>query len=348
MTDRSAILTDAEIKRILAPLQTGQLLRRELPSGDGLIHIDRLQPFLCVYREPIDRPDLGTRQLLLGQAAYVLSDQSARMETPLRTLVSQLADLMIDAYGAALIFELWSPPVGLSPLPDEPLQPLRYRIVTAREGVPHVTLETLEHALIETAPERGVQIEVDYQSGAAPPGIPPLLASDDERRARVFLLGLEVPPLHRDPSSGKVMPAELRRLTGTLGRVLRQTFYTFAHARARYRPAHYQELGPRAMTDAVGEVDVGLARISDSFDLLLHSTPVNAEAAYARFVSSRCETVPEFLYRPQTVDPAALKRTLYGVPVEQIEDPALHQLLSLIHISEPTRHICLSRMPSSA
>ena len=328
MSHRSANLTDTEFGRLLGPLEAGELLRCRLPFGDGRMHIDRLQPFLCVYRKPAERPDLGTGQLLLGQAAYLLTEQLAETEAPLRALISRLTNLMIDAYGAALIFELWSAPDGPAPLADEPLEPPRYRIVTSSQDVPQVTLETLEHALIETAGERHIQIEVDYRSGAAPPGAEPLLPLDQERRGRVFLLGLEVPPLHRDPSSGKLIPAELRRLTSTLGHALRQAFYTFVHARARYRPAHYHELGPRAMTDQVAEVDRGLAQISDAFDLLLHVTPVNAEAGYARFMSARYSTVPEFLYRPQTVDPAALKRDLYSLPVEEIEDPALHHLFA--------------------
>jgi len=328
MSHGSADLTDAELRRLLAPLEAGELLRCRLPFGEGLVHIDRLQPFVCVYRQPAERPDLGTDRLLLGQASYIIAEQSPATEAPLRALVSRLTDLIIDAYGAALVFELWSAPDGPAPQPGEPLEPPRYRIVTSSEGVPHVTLETLEHALIETAGDGPVRIDVDYRSGAAPPGADPLLPLDVERRARVFLLGLEVPPLHRDLGSGKVMPAELRRLTGILGRALRQAFYTFAHARARYRPAHYQELGRRAMTDAVADVDRGLARVSDAFDLLLHATPVNADAVYSRFMSSRYSAVPEFLYRPQTVDPAALKRDLYSLPVEEIEDPALHHLFS--------------------
>ncbi len=213
MSHGSADLTDAELSRLLAPLEAGELLRCRLPFGDGLVHIDRLQPFVCVYRKPAERPDLGTDRLLLGQASYILAEQSPATEAPLRALVSRLTDLIIDAYGAALVFELWSAPDGPAPQPGEPMEPPRYRIVTSSEGVPHVTLETLEHALIETGGDGPVRIDVDYRSGGAPPGADPLLPLDVERRARVFLLGLEVPPLHRDPGSGKVMPAELRRAT---------------------------------------------------------------------------------------------------------------------------------------
>ncbi len=81
------------------------------------------------------------------------------------------------------------------------------------------------------------------------------------------------------------------------------------------------------MAAEVEEVDLGLARVGDTFDLLLHATPVPIEAAFfARFAATGFEDQPEFLYRPMTVDHGALKLALYQVPLELIEDPALHHL----------------------
>ena len=197
--------------------------------------------------------------------------------------------------------------------------------VTVCHTVPSRRSNTLCWPLAALA---GLQIRIDYSSGAAPPELPPLLATEQEDLANVFLLGLEVPPIYRDPQSGAVIPTELRALTARLGRALRQSFYVFAHSHARYRPAHFHELGPRAMTGAVGEVDKGLSDVGNAFDLILHATPVNADAAFERFLAARCDTVPEFLYRPQTVDHGALKYALYKVPIEHVEDPALYHLFA--------------------
>jgi uncharacterized protein (TIGR02421 family) len=57
--------------------------------------------------------------------------------------------------------------------------------------------------------------------------------------------------------------------------------------------------------------------------LLLHVTPVNAPQAWERFRFSKFERHPEFLYRPRPIDPALMKRELYSIPIEQIEDPTL-------------------------
>jgi uncharacterized protein (TIGR02421 family) len=117
-------------------------------------------------------------------------------------------------------------------------------------------------------------------------------------------------------------------MTASLGKALSQAFYAFSHARARYKPAHYHELGRQAMTSAVREVDRKLARVGDNFDLLLHVTPVNAEAAWHALQRHRFNRAPEFHYRPLAFDPGALKRLLYGAPLDTVEDPALHQLFT--------------------
>jgi len=50
---------------------------------------------------------------------------------------------------------------------------------------------------------------------------------------------------------------------------------------------------------------------------------VNAEAAWKQFRDGRFRHDPVFHYRPLTVDPDLLKRSLYAVPLERVEDPTL-------------------------
>jgi hypothetical protein len=52
-------------------LAAGKTVRRTLPGG-GRLHIDRPLPFLCLYRAPADRPDLGTAELVRTQASYLI------------------------------------------------------------------------------------------------------------------------------------------------------------------------------------------------------------------------------------------------------------------------------------
>jgi len=107
---------------------------------------------------------------------------------------------------------------------------------------------------------------------------------------------------------------------------VKQAFYAFARDHTRVRPQHYYALGRRAMVKAVWEVDRRLAEIADTFDFLLQATPVNVEPAWREFRRNLFQVPPVFHYRPLAADPVRLKRRLYEVPIERIEDPTLAHL----------------------
>ena len=69
-----------------------------------------------------------------------------------------------------------------------------------------------------------------------------------------------------------------------------------------------------------------LADISNKFDFLLLLTPVNVEYAWTKFKNKQFDHDPVFFYRPRPVDTAILKRKLYEIPIERVEDPTLAYL----------------------
>jgi uncharacterized protein (TIGR02421 family) len=107
---------------------------------------------------------------------------------------------------------------------------------------------------------------------------------------------------------------------------LEQANFAFVRQRKTLRPAHFHAPGRRSVVKSVLEIDRQLAEIDRSFDLLLQATPVNAESAWCEFERSDFEKPPVFYYRPLSIDPALLKRQLYLIPVERIEDPTLSYL----------------------
>jgi uncharacterized protein (TIGR02421 family) len=82
-------------------------------------------------------------------------------------------------------------------------------------------------------------------------------------------------------------------------------------------------LGRRAIVRAVSQVDGQLASVAAGFDLLLMVTPVNTEQAYRAFRRNKAAKPPRFRYRPLDIDPSLVKRALYRVPIERVEDPTL-------------------------
>lgn len=323
---RKAAIDETFIDQVSRSLANNSVVRRRLPAF-GRVHIDRQQPFLCVYRKPA-QGDAGTADLLLSQAAYILADGAAPLAPALAKLTARLSGVLGEAFGSMVLLEIWAAEDAAEPTADEASsQPARFRILAPKSGSPRRALDSLEKAIAtEKWPGGNPQVAVDYVSRIAPPGLKPLITLSQAEKIGCVPLGIEVAPVYRDAETGALFPAVLRQMARSLSHVLKKTFFTFAHTRASYRPAHYHELGRRAMTRAVWDADRQLAEVAESFDLLLHLTPVNVEAAWRRFRRQRFERPPEFLYRPQEVDTGALKRALYKVPIERIEDAALHHL----------------------
>lgn len=292
-------------------------VRRNLPDGSRLF-IDRQLPFLCVYRRPRGRADPGTERLLLGEAAYLLANSTERHYAPLSRLVERIAEAQQPLFGSFLLFELWS-----SAEARDSRTPW-FRIIAPRRATPNATLEQLESALlgISVAGERAA-VEVAYRDHVHPPGLKPLIKN---KMHGIVSLGLELSPIYYSVDSGELFPFELHEMHHALAQALKRTFYAFIHAHTSQRPVHFQELGRKKLTQAVRECDRRLAEISQSFDLLLHVTPVNAHEAWERFRHASKPAIPEFLYRPRPIDPALMKRMLFSIPLEKVEDPTLAQI----------------------
>ncbi|NQT16341.1 MAG: DUF1704 domain-containing protein, partial [Planctomycetes bacterium] len=327
-----APISDRLIEAVRSRLADGKRVRRTLP-GDGRLHMDRPLPFLCVYREPTRRSDPGTRELVLGEASFLIAPGDPRMRKSVGNLVETIVEEMAGRFEAFLILEVWSAPDAevVEAVYESTLEPTELRptftIAARGPNTPMRAVHALSHNLQRIRYLRQpAEVEIDTTADGHPRGFPPLLSSARYRRLSCETIGLSVRPIYRDPDSGEVFPAVLRMLRRGVGRALKHAFFTFAQSRSNATPRHIYSLGRRAMVKAVWDVDRRLAEIGDSFDFLLQVTPLNAEAAWQEFKKSKYERLPRFYYRPLAVEPATLKRRLYGVPIEGIEDPTLAHL----------------------
>ncbi len=312
-------MSDALPRQIVETLQAGKPVDVRLPQG-GRLHIDRPLPFLCLYRRPPGRSRPATEALVTTQAAWLVAPAGADLQPLLDPLLQYLHEL----FGACLLLELWSGREG----PDE-LPPHAFRLVAPAQGAPTRWLEAMENALLQVSIHRKPpRISVVYQPQVTAPGLPPLLPAEQLSSHPCTVLGLEVNPVYRDPHTGETFTFAHRAFRQRLSRALKRGFYAFSHHYTTHRPAHFQVLGPRTLTSAVCKVDGELARISEGFDLLLHVTPVNGEQAWQQFRQHRFAREVEFLYRPRTIDPDLMKRRLYAIPLEHIDDPTLADIFA--------------------
>jgi uncharacterized protein (TIGR02421 family) len=312
------------IEAVRGRLDADLPVRRSLPQW-GRIHVDRQLPFLCVYRRPPKGTDPGTDRLVTTEASYLVSSGASRFHAGLSELVSGVADTLTCIFGAFLVVEIWA---GTNHSADEDEEHAvgrpRFRVIAPRGAALGGFLDTFENALSGiTIRRRHARVVVQRSARWHPKRFQPLLPAETAIRLGCTVLGLEVDPVYRDPETGEPYPVVLRQYRRALSRALRRTFFEFARRRTTQRPAHFHVLGRRAVVKAVWEIDRRLSEVSDRFDFLLQVTPVNGIQAWNRFQKDRFDRLPVFHYRPLLADPAVLKRRLFDIPVERVEDPAL-------------------------
>ncbi len=325
-------ITEQFIESACARLRDGAPLRRSLP-GWGRVHIDRQLPFLVVYRRPEDREDPETDRLVTGEASYLLASSAREHRPGVTALVRAVVDTFAPSFGAFLLFEIWADPDGPDESGDQGPYSPHFRVLRARGHRLSSTVQTLSRALGEIRIKGDLaRVEVVPAARVAPPGLPPLPLRAASGEAPCSILGIAVRPVYRAAEAGQSLPLVRRALHRGLSRALKRAAFEFTRRETTHRPPHYHALGRRSVVKAVWDVDRELASVSGSFDFLLQVTPVNSAQAWREFRRNRFQTEPVFVSRPLPVDPSLLKRRLYAIPVERIEDPTLDMLFRLQQI----------------
>ena len=320
------------IESVRLRLDSGERVRRTLPGG-GRLHVDRSLPFLCVYRTPANHDDLGTQSLLLGEASFLIASGAAGAHKSVSALVQTIVESMQQRFDAFLIVEIWSASSSdvLEASEESDLEPTELRpdftIASKGPNTPLRTVDSLRKQLEKiTYLKQRASVSVNEKADGHPVAMRSLLTTASYRKLGCETIGLRVRPIYRSHDTGELYPTVLRSLRKGIGKALKQAFFTFAKTRTNAKPEHYYSLGRRTMVRAVKAADRGLAEVSDAFSFLLQVTPVNAEAAWSEFRRSRFEQAPKFYYRPLAVEPGVLKRKLFDIAIEKIEDPTLAEI----------------------
>lgn len=333
-TNRSKTIVKAKneiasslIDEVCERLARNERVRRSLP-GKGRLHIDRQLPFLCVYRQPPDDVDAGTERLVQGEASYLIAPGGSTLRRSVSKLLREIARTLSNEFGAFLIVEIWSAPEGGKA--NDPAVPSvlpTFSIHAAATAKMTGLVDVLEKRLKQVKVlKHGVRVEVFRDGKTHPPEMKPLMKINEARDLGCMFIGIAVPPVFRQANSTAEFPLLSRSLRHGLSLALRKTYFEFARSRTTHRPPHFHALGRKAVVKAVWDIDRQLAAVSNQFDYLLQLTPVNPNSAWRQFQRERFEKAPEFHYRPLPVDPSILKRDLYRIPVERVEDPALQRL----------------------
>ena len=303
---------------VAAGLRDGRPARIDLGDG-GRVFVDHAVPVLAVHRSGARPDDDDLRaaaeeahRLVTTQPAYVVASGAEA-----GGVVEAVAAALVEASGDLLVVEVWAP-LHESHRPDDP-DPFHRRpgftIYTAANGPSAGTVEALCDALsgVEIA-EQGADVTHIETTAVAPPGLEPL------RLGGAVHVGLAVDAVFHNAREGEFYPRVLDRVRAALAPALRE-----AVAEAADVPA--AALGRSRLEPAAVSVDRGLSAVSAQYGFLLQVTPINGDAAWEAFRAGRCERAPELLYRPLTFDPDAVRRDLFALPLDAVEDVTVQALL---------------------
>ncbi len=277
-------------------------VHRRLP-GLGFLHIERPLPFLA----------FGSNRFVTTLPAHLLLDAAAP-RPKLEAAARRLGASMAASAGGALLLELCVSERGAGEAAATEAPRFRIR-ADAKSGLAD-TLNALRAALAEIRipgrPPAVATIEPDAASG--------MLAAGTDR---VFSVVLELDAIHQGPDGVAVYPLIFQELRRQLDQALRDALVVFARRFAKVVPVHAQAFARRRLLKTARDVDRRLTVVSSALRYLYLVTPTNSEQAFHEFAASGCERAPRFEYRPIDFDPQLLKREIYAIPLERVEDPAL-------------------------
>jgi uncharacterized protein (TIGR02421 family) len=304
-------------------LERGQRVRRRLPAGGGRLHIDRGVPFLCLHRQPGPEAQEGAERFVTAQASYLQAGAQDAQDPGLGPLVGQIARQLAGSLGGFLLVEVWEEASTRRSEEESPaiLRP-GFTVVVGRNGELDPVVEAFSGALerVRLGRQRA-WVRREARPEVAPPGLAPLLADTSTTGS----LGIAVEPVYRGPR-GELFALVLQRLEEQLREALERGLFAFSRLHTHLDVADHRALGRRTLAGAAWNVDRRLEAVNDSFDFLLQVTPVDTERAWERFEASAFGEPPTFHYRPLPFDPHQVKRDLFGIPIERVEDPVLSRL----------------------
>ncbi len=290
----------------------------DFPIGTtGRLYIERKLPFILVYRTSSDAGDEVIKNLVKNEASYLICPE--KLYSACRLMILKIIQTLADEYGAFLLMEIWSG--EMSDLHEThtagfdlfgPASQLPQSITPLKENVRKINLAGL-------APE----ITLSVTDRRCPDHLEPLLNKKELKQSECLLLGLKVKPFYRNSETGQIYPVLERQLYAGFGEVFRKSVYDFIKVQGTHKLSGFQSLARREVNPETWQIDRQLVDIDSQIHFLLLVSPVNTDGAWKEFQKNHYRKPPVFRYRMLPIDPEIMKRSLFNLPIEKIDDPTL-------------------------
>ena len=304
-------LNQETINEILASLDDEGKTSASLPGG-GLLHIEEDLPYLLVYRKRDN--DEGTSRIILSEASYLLIGNEDF--AGYRKLIFHVAEKLASRFKSYMLFEIYTGEPNQCFTIKAPAQKLPTSLKVLQKelnNINNIFSGIYLKSKIKDTPHR--QREGDQD----------LLSIDEAKQSGAVLVGLEIPPVFRDENN-KVYPVFLREFKDYLITSIHKAIYDYIRVQTSCGVASYQALGRKYLKEKVFEIDKALAKIENSYQFLWLVSPANIQEIKHTFFESKYEKVLDYHYRLLPIDPDVLKRELFNLKIEEIDDPAMSHI----------------------
>ncbi|QDO95741.1 DUF1704 domain-containing protein [Formosa sediminum] len=300
------------VKELIPKLECGERTVTRLPHG-GFLFLEHDVPSLLIYRKK--EHDAGTHRLIRAGASYLIVGTEAFQYY--KTFVEDLTNLMSDEFGSFILLEIFSGPIGSH----------TFKVRGPSHKLP-VSLQVLKDELLKIKSRQynvNLNVSVEQTKVRQIVSEKPLLEISHIKQRGATHIGLEVPPVYRD-TQGQIYPLYFRDFQEQFIEALQRAVFEFVRVQTSSSLTNYHALGKRSIHEEIFKIDKQLTEIENSYQFLLLVAPVNIQALRQQFFDSHFKTLDRYHYRLLPVDPDILKRKLYDLRIDEIDDPAISYL----------------------
>ncbi len=305
-------LSENSIEQILTILKNEKEISCRLP-GRGVLHIEKELPYLVIYRRKSN--DKGTRRFVTNESSYmVIGNEEFKGYQKLLYKISDQISAEMKSY---LLFEIYAGDIDST----------KIKIKGPAQRLPS-TLDTLQEEFLKINSEfTGLYLDTEILDtpNRQPEGSQPLMSIEDAKNCGAVVVGLEIPPIYRNDEN-HLYPVFFRNFKDYLIKVIHRSFFEFIRVQTSGGVASFNALGRKYLKQIVFDIDKQLANIEKSYQFLWLVSPANIHDFKKQFFESNYEKVIDYHYRLLPVDPDVLKRKLYNLKLEDIDDPAMSYL----------------------
>lgn len=305
------IISDSETT--ITNLKPGETTRQKLKYG-GYLFLEHDVPFLMIYRNIPN--DEATIRLARTGASYLIIGESHF--DYFHDVVNQVTEKMSQRFGSFMLLEIYSGPTGSS---DFIIRGPSHKLPTS--------LKVLQTELKKIAPPEHLKLPVEAKIEQTKQRLNPahkkFFSIDEIKNRGGAFIGLQIPPIYRD-HNGKLFPVYFKTFRNEFSEAIYKSAFEFIRIQTTSELKYYTAVGKRNIHEELLKIDKHLTEIEHAYNFLLLVAPVNIQSIRSAFFDSKFEEINPYSYRLLPVDPDLLKRRLYNLRIDEIDDPALAYL----------------------